>query len=195
LDKKKRRRRGTGCITKRGAIYWLYHSRRGTPQGESLGTSNRILAERLARKRIREIDDEEAFHRSILAKGTQFDFTGQPISSHDIVDESDEQILQRQKEEYERTNNPKLDEFWKMGDKLELDTGLYVDWCRRGNAVFDDSIKQHPYPSFRRIQVGVSLQQDYLLHFITPYPCLNTVTAGNRPSVMFSFHVFIRGRF
>jgi hypothetical protein len=35
----------------------------------------------------------------------------------------------------EDLTNPRLDVFWSLGEKMESDTGLFVDWCREGHRI------------------------------------------------------------
>lgn len=125
-----RRRRGSGSIVKRGNVYWLYHTRYGKLKGETLNTTNKQDAERIARERLKEIDTE-------IAQKQYIEKVSQPITilppSYQYIPAQVAVMQQAFEQQLKESNQLPLDTFWKLGKKKEEDSGKYIDWyCQQG---------------------------------------------------------------
>ncbi len=143
----RRRRRGSGSIIKRGNIYWLYHTRYGKLQGESLGTSSKQEADQKARQRLQEIDDE-IIRRKISENTAPIIIHPLPTAPYqynpaDFAESSGRNIqefikaLESQYNAFQAqrvfSKNPVLDDIWKLADTVDEDLGLYITWFQNAN--------------------------------------------------------------
>ena len=153
-SQKRRRKRGTGSVVKRGNVYWFYHTLYGKLNGESLGTSSKQEADKLARQRLKEIQNEIVREKVLAENHTVRILPMSSITEYNpslYAEYSNKNITEYINEKMaNRPNSPTLDEIWKIGSKFAQDSGLYVDLLSRSE--YSITTKQSYRSTYKKLR-------------------------------------------
>lgn len=138
MEKKKRGKRGKGCLQKRSGNWWFYYyDAYNKYKGVNLKTANWSEANQLRNKILEAKRATQAIHffngnlpqdeidRILSAATPEPDF------------ETDDELLARQEKKYLKQRvEPLLAEIWTFGEDYRTDTGLYPTWAKQNRSKF-----------------------------------------------------------